>query len=150
MHRAAVAVSSALVTAVVATGCGGGDDHAKADRAYIDQVNTTVKRFARQASGVPAGFTADSLHTYSATLDRTAAALRRIEPPTSVAKLHSELAGDVASYAAAIEKAAATPLSKDPEQIVAAQQDLLAATATANREVNRTLQAIGRTLDASS
>jgi hypothetical protein len=148
MHRAVVAVAATLAAAIVAAGCGGSDDDAKADRAYIAQVNTTVKRFAKQASGVPAGFTQDSLHTYSATLDRTADALRRIQPPTAVAKLHDQLAGDVASYAQAIEQAASTPLSKDPQKLVAAQQDLLAATATANREVNRTLQAIGRTLDA--
>jgi hypothetical protein len=139
----------ALLAAVTLAGCGGGDDKdGQADRAYIDQVNRAVQRFAREAKQLPAGFEADTLHTYSATLERTAEDLRAITPPDSVATLHQDLAGDVSTYADAIEAAASAPLSKDPDQVVAAQQALLKATATANREVNRTLREIGRRLDA--
>lgn len=142
-------VALALLAAATLAGCGGGDDQdAQADRAYIDQVNGAVQRFAREARQLPAGFAADTLHTYSATLERTADDLRAIDPPESVASLHRELAGDVATYANAIDAAASAPLSKDPDTVVAAQQALLKATATANREVNRTLREIGRRLDA--
>ena len=142
-------VALVLLAAALLAGCGGGDDKdAEASRAYIDQVNVAVKRFARGAKELPAGFEADTLHTYSATLERTAEALRAIEAPESVAALHEQLAGDVSTYAAAIDEAASAPLSKDPDTVVAAQQALLKATATANREVNRTLREIGRRLDA--
>lgn len=139
---------AALLAVVALAGCGGDDEDAKADRAYIDQVNGAVQRFAREAKRLPAGFEADTLHTYSATLERTASDLRAIEPPSSVANLHAQLAGDVSTYADAIGAAATAPLSEDPERVVAAQQKLLQATTTANREVNRTLKAIGQTLDA--
>ena len=143
------AVALALVAAATLAGCGGGDaGDAQADRAYIDQVNGAVQRFAREAEELPAGFEADTLRTYSSTLERTADDLRAIQPPESVATLHQELAGDVSTYAKAIEDAAGAPLSKDPDAVVAAQQALLEATATANREVNRTLREIGRRLDA--
>jgi hypothetical protein len=146
-RRVVAAVAALAVIAL--PGCGGGDDKdAQADRAYIDQVNGAVQRFAREAKQLPAGFEADTLHTYSATLDRTAQDLRAIDPPASVANLHAELAGDVATSADAIDAAAGAPLSKDPDKVVAAQQALLKATATANREVNRTLKEIGRRLDA--
>jgi hypothetical protein len=142
-------VALALLAIATLAGCGGGDDdNAQADRAYIDQVNGAVQRFAREAKALPSGFEADTLHTYSATLERTADDLRAIDPPASVAALHKELAGDVATYADAIEDAASAPLSKDPDTVVAAQQALLKATATANRQVNRTLREIGRRLDA--
>jgi len=142
-------VALVLLAAVSLAGCGGGDDQdAQADRAYIEQVNGAVQRFAREAKQLPAGFEIGTLHTYSATLERTADDLRAIDPPESVAALHRELAGDVSTYADAIDAAASAPLSKDPDQVVAAQQALLKATATANREVNRTLREIGRRLDA--
>jgi outer membrane murein-binding lipoprotein Lpp len=142
-------VALALLAAATLAGCGGGDDHdAQADRAYIDQVNGAVQRFAREAKELPSGFEADTLHTYSATLERTAADLRAIDPPDSVASLHRQLAGDVSTYAEAIDAAASAPLSKDPDKVVAAQQALLKATATVNRHVNRTLREIGRRLDA--
>jgi hypothetical protein len=144
-RRVAAAVATLAVIAL--PGCGGDDKDAQADRTYIDQVNGAVQRFAREAKQLPAGFEADTLHTYSATLDRTAKDLRAIDPPSSVANLHAELAGDVATYADAIDAAASAPLSKDPDKVVAAQQALLKATATANREVNRTLKEIGRRLD---
>lgn len=138
----------ALLAAATLVGCGGGDDQdAQADRAYIDQVNGAVERFAREAKQLPAGFEAHTLRTYSATLDRTANDLRAIEPPAAVATLHRQLAGDVSTYADAIDEAASAPLSKDPNKVVAAQQALLKATTTANRQVNRTLQEIGRRLD---
>jgi cytochrome c556 len=142
-------VALALLAAATLAGCGGGDDQdAQADRAYIDQVNGAVQRFAQEAKELPSGFEADTLHTYSATLEHTAADLRAIDPPDSVATLHRQLAGDVSTYAEAIDAAASAPLSKDPDKVVAAQQALLKATATANREVNRTLREIGRRLDA--
>jgi cytochrome c556 len=142
-------VALALLAGAMLAGCGGGDDKdAQADRAYIDQVNGAVQRFAREAKQLPSGFEADTLHTYSATLERTAGDLRAIVPPDSVAGLHRQLAGDVSSYADAIDAAASAPLSKDPDRVVAAQQTLLKATSTANREVNRTLREIGRRLDA--
>jgi hypothetical protein len=142
-------VALVLLAAVSLAGCGGGDDQdTQADRAYIEQVNGAVQRFAREAEQLPAGFETDTLHTYSATLERTADDLRAIDPPASVAALHRELAGDVSTYADAIDAAASAPLSKDPDKVVAAQQALLKATATANREVNRTLREIGRRLDA--
>ncbi len=149
--RRAVAAAAAIPLAVVTlAGCGGdaGAHDAQADRAYINRVNVAVKRFAREAQRLPAGFEADTLHTYSATLDRTADNLRAIRPPAPVAALHRQLAGDVSSYADAIDAAASAPLSEDPDKVVAAQQDLLDATRTANREVNRTLRAIGRKLAA--
>jgi hypothetical protein len=130
------------------SGCGGDGKDVQADRTYIAQVNGAVQRFAREARQLPAGFEADTLHTYSATLQRTADDLRAIDPPSAVASLHQQLAGDVSTYADAIDAAASAPLSKDPDKVVAAQQELLKATATANREVNRTLKAIGRRLDA--
>lgn len=141
-------VAVGLLAAAALVGCGGDDQDAKADRTYIDQVNGAVQRFAREARQLPAGFQADTLRTYSATLERTATDLRAIEPPSSVTNLHAQLAGDVSAYADAIDAAAGAPLSDDPDRIVAAQQKLLQATATANREVNRTLKAIGQTLDA--
>ena len=145
--RRAVAVG--LVAAATVAGCGSSSDtETKADRAYIDQVNGAVQRFAREAKALPSGFEAGTLHTYSATLERTASDLRAIDPPTSVATLHEQLAGDVSSYADAIDAAASAPLSSDPDKVVAAQQALLKATATANRDVNRTLREIGRKLDA--
>ncbi|MBX5440763.1 MAG: hypothetical protein IRZ32_04455 [Solirubrobacteraceae bacterium] len=139
----------AAAACLAAAGCGG-DDGAERDRAYIEQVNVAVERFAREAAELPSGFEAETLRTYSAALDRTAQRLRDIEPPPSVRALHEQLAEDVAVYADAIEEAARAPLSRDAETVVAAQQDVLRATETANAEVNRTLQAIGRTLDAES
>src|SRR5690606_33848418 len=97
----------------------------------------------------PSGFEAETLRTYSAALDRTAKRLRDIDPPPSVARLHAQLADDVAVYADAIEAAAQAPLSEDADRVVAAQQDVMRATETANTEVNRTLEAIGRRLDES-
>jgi hypothetical protein len=141
-------VALVLLAAATLAGCGGDDQDAQADRAYIDQVNSAVQRFAREAKELPAGFEADTLHTYSATLEQTADDLLAIEPPEAVAALHRQLAGDVSTYADAIDAAASAPLSKDPDKVVAAQQTLLKATATANREVNRTLREIGRRLDA--
>ena len=140
------------VAACLLAGCGGGDDEQRAerDRAYIEQVNVTVERFAREARRLPSGFEAETLRTYSAALDRTAERLRGIEPPTSVARLHERLAADVAGYADAIEEAAQAPLTEDPEVVVAAQQEVMRATETANAEVNRTLKAIGRRLDGES
>jgi hypothetical protein len=145
--RRVVAAVAALAVIALA-GCGGDDQDAQADRTYIDQVNGAVQRFAREAKQLPSGFEADTLHTYSATLERTADDLRAIDPPASVAGLHRRLAGDVSTYADAIDAAASAPLSEDPDRVVAAQQALLKATATANREVNRTLREIGRRLDA--
>jgi hypothetical protein len=138
-----------VLVVLALAGCGGDDGKdAQADRTYIDQVNGAVQRFAREAKQLPAGFETDTLHTYSATLERTADDLRAIDPPSAVASLHKQLAGDVSTYADAIDAAASAPMSKDPDKVVAAQQALLKATATANREVNRTLTAIGRKLDA--
>jgi len=150
LRRVAAAVATGALAASAVAGCGGGGDDAEAQagRTYIDQVNGAVQRFAREAKALPSGLKPDTLHTYSATLERTADALRQIDPPPEVASLHEELAGDVATYADAIDKAAGAPESGDPDQVVAAQQELLKATATANREVNRTLREIGRTLDA--
>lgn len=145
--RRVVAAVAALAVIALA-GCGGDDQDAQADRTYIDQVNGAVQRFAREAKQLPSGFEADTLHTYSATLERTADDLRAIDPPEAVAGLHRRLAGDVSTYADAIDAAASAPLSEDPDRVVAAQQALLKATATANREVNRTLREIGRRLDA--
>jgi cytochrome c556 len=143
-------LAACAVAACILAGCGGGDDgQAERDRAYIEQVNTAVERFAREAKRLPSGFEAETLRTYSAALDRTAKRLRDIDPPPSVARLHAQLADDVAVYADAIEAAAQAPLSEDADRVVAAQQDVMRATETANTEVNRTLEAIGRRLDES-
>lgn len=149
-RRLAGACAAALA---LASGCGGADDggdEARRDRAYIEQVNVAVERFAREAKQLPSGFEAGTLRTYSAALDRAAANLRGIDPPPVVATLHERLATDVAGYADAIEDAAQAPLSDDPDRVVSAQQELLEATRTANAQVNRTLTQIGRKLDAES
>ncbi len=143
-----VVAAFAVLAVIALAGCGGDAHDTQADRAYIDQVNGAVQRFAREARQLPAGFEAGTLHTYSATLEQTADNLRAIDPPAAVATLHRELAGDVSTYADAIDAAASAPLAEDPDKVVAAQQALLKATATANRDVNRTLKAIGRRLDA--
>jgi cytochrome c556 len=142
-------LAACAVAACILAGCGGDDGQAERDRAYIEQVNTAVERFAREAKRLPSGFEAETLRTYSAALDRTAKRLRDIDPPPSVARLHAQLADDVAVYADAIEAAAQAPLSEDADRVVAAQQDVMRATETANTEVNRTLEAIGRRLDES-
>jgi hypothetical protein len=138
----------AVVLCVVVAGCGGGDDEAKRDQAYISSVNTAMQRFASAAKKLPSGFKTGTLHTYSAALDQAATNLRRIDPPASVASLHQRLASDVSGYADAIDQAAKAPLSADPDRVVAAQQALVKATRSANTDVTRTLTAIGRRLDA--
>ncbi len=142
----ACAVALSVVTLGVLAACGDSDD-AKQDQAYIEQVNAAMQRFAQAAERLPTGFEAETLHTYSAALDRAASSLRRIEPPASVARLHERLASDVAGYADEIDKAAEAPLSSDPDRVLAAQQRLMKAAKTANADVNETLAAIGRTLD---
>lgn len=141
-------VMCVAVAVLALAGCGGNDDQAKRDTAYITSVNAAMVRFADAAKALPSGFKADTLKSYSATVDRAADALRRIDPPSSVATLHTRLTTDVAGYADQIEKAAQAPLSSDPDRVVAAQQQLLKATKTANADVNRTLTAIGKKLDA--
>ena len=137
-----------VAVGLVLAGCGGNDKQAKQDQAYITSVNAAMQRFAQAAKALPSGFKADTLKTYSAALDRAADSLRRIQPPDSVATLHKRLTSDVSGYADEIDQAAKAPLSKNPNTVVAAQQRLLKATNAANGDVNRTLTAIGKKLDA--
>jgi outer membrane murein-binding lipoprotein Lpp len=141
-------VACVVAVGLVLAGCGGGGDQAKRDQTYITSVNAAMQRFAQAAKALPSGFKAATLKTYSATLDRAATSLRRIEPPDSVATLHQRLTSDVSGYAAAIEKAAQAPLSSNPNTVLQAQQQLLKETNAANSDVNRTLTAIGKKLDA--
>jgi hypothetical protein len=141
-------VACVVTLGLVLAGCGGDDDDAKRDQAYITSVNAAMQRFAQAAKALPSGFKADTLKTYSAALDRAAGSLRRIQPPDAVASLHQRLTSDVAGYADEIDKAAQAPLSSNPNTVVAAQQQLLKATNAANSDVNRVLTAIGEKLDA--
>jgi hypothetical protein len=141
-------VACVVTVGLVLVGCGGDDDQAKRDQAYITSVNAAMQRFAQAAKALPQGFKADTLKTYSAALDRAAGSLRSIQPPDAVATLHERLTSDVAGYADEIEKAAQAPLSSDPNTVVQAQQQLLKATNAANSDVNKTLTAIGDELDA--
>lgn len=142
-------VACVVAVGLALAGCGGNDDQAKRDQTYITSVNAAMQRFAQAAKALPSGFKAETLRTYSGALDRAAASLTAIQPPDSVATLHRRLTTDVSGYANEIEKASEAPLSADPDQVVAAQQQLLKATNAANGDVNRTLTAIGRKLDSS-
>jgi hypothetical protein len=145
--RARAGALLALILAVAAAGCGGGDDR-RDD--YVTALNTAQTGLAKRFTALQARITPTSsakqdektLLAYEAAVRTTVRDLRAIDPPEGFDGLHRRFVGEVADYGGALRTARGELDGDDPRAILAAQGRLRTAVAQTGRRLNATIQAI--------
>lgn len=116
----------ACVLALIAVGCGN-DTQAAND--YVAATNQAVTSFESHFARLQTAFTATStpkqdaktLDRFSQSVSAVIAALKRIEPPSSVSVLHARLVAAVAGYEPVIARAKTSFRTADARSLVAAR-----------------------------
>jgi hypothetical protein len=147
------AFSVALVTLLLAAGCGSGET--EQGNAYVERVNAAQTDFARTINRLNGrvsprstpGEDRSTLRGYTRAIDEVVADLRGIDPPTTVAPLHDRLIADMNAYGTRVRAASSSVQAKRSSgRVLDAQQGLLDATDTVSRQINDTIGAINRRL----
>ena len=150
--RARAGALLAIMLAVVAAGCGGGDQ----DRdAYVKALNKAqtglTQRFAALQSKITPTSNAQqdikTLRAYEAAVGTTVGDLRAVEPPDGLATLHRRFVDEVAAYGTALETARGELDERNPRAILAAQGRLRSAVAKTGRQLNATIKQINQKLE---
>jgi hypothetical protein len=147
-RRTAVAT---MLAAGVLAGCGSGGTEEK--NAYVDEVNQAQQRFADTFEQLSGQITSTStpgedrrtLKGFETAIDETATELEAVEPPESVAELHTELVDEMRSYGGAVASFRET-VGGDLDEVTRAQAKLATTTSQTSGEINRTIDRINQEL----
>ncbi|MCW3041658.1 MAG: hypothetical protein JWM31_3563 [Solirubrobacterales bacterium] len=121
--------SIAALAACLLALAGCGNDKVRANNAYVAATDRVMQRFNTQFQALQSEFTAVStpkqdlvtLSRLQDTVDRAAAQLGRVKPPSSIAGLHRTLVARLRSYDAAIATARTGFRVADPAKVAAAR-----------------------------
>lgn len=135
-------------------GCASGK--VRAANAYVSAVNRAQTAFSLRSDRLAAEIGPDTtgqrrlvarrLRRYYATVDAFVARLRAIRAPGRVQALHARLIAAIERFGASLRSAGAGLTSGSASRILDGQQQLVAASASVSRAINRTIAAINATL----
>jgi hypothetical protein len=158
MRRRVIPVLVTMVCALSLLGASacGGEDVAKERNTYADQVNQAQNEFARSFSNLSRRISSTTtpargrktLQGFEDAVDTVVLHLRRIDAPSDLAPLHRRLIGEIAGYGKAIHKAKLEFATGSPQRSEAAQGELVDATTSISKRINRTIADINRELQA--
>jgi hypothetical protein len=121
---------------------------------YVDAVNQAQQDFADAVSELSGMITATSssaedeetLREFASAIDAVVRDFRAIDPPGRVASQHLHLIEVIESYGRDVRSAVQTLSSEDPEQLAAAQDQLLEATGDSSAAINAAIADINQEL----
>src|ERR687885_2787193 len=145
-----------LVAAVLVLAACGQDKAAEQRNAYADQVNRAQSDFAQSFKSLSRRITKTTtpgrgrrtLQGFEDAVDDVVTDLRRIEAPSDVQPLHRRLIREISGYGREIHKAKLAFATGSPQRILRAQSALVSATTAISAQINRTIAAINRRLQA--
>lgn len=156
--RAAVRLPGLLILLALAVaalgGCAGGK--VREANAYVSAVNRAQTAFSVRSDRLASEIGPDTagqprlvarrLDRYYATVDAFVTRLRAIRAPRRVQALHVRLIAAIERFGASLRSAGAGLTSGDASRILDGQQQLVTASATVSRAINRTIAAINASL----
>ena len=135
------------LTLALVAGCGG-DTAEKND--YVEAVNKAQTDFAASMSKVQQGTgpaAGEQLFTdMKGSIDKVVTDLKAVEPPDDVATLHDQLVKQLGDFGAAVEKAAGSLTSSDPQKLASAQADFARSASGVGTDISRTISEINAKL----
>jgi hypothetical protein len=147
--RRVAAVVTALLAVTALAACGGGTS-TKDKNAYAEKVNAAQTKFAQTVSAVdkasgPAGSITQqqrTLRRFKRALDGVVADLRRIDPPSEVAKEHEQLTSVMVRFRKDIGQANDAMRNPTPSGIEFAKRRLATVTTSVNARVSAAIAGI--------
>ena len=140
-----------VAVALVAPACG---SDTKAANDYVDAVNRAQNQFATTFDQLSGQITSTStaaqdrrtLDGFKRAIDKVVADFRAVQAPDKVKPLHDKLIAEVSSYGVQIDNAKGAFADNDPQAIVKAQADLIAAVTKVQAQINQTIADINKKL----
>jgi hypothetical protein len=147
--RRVAAVVTALLAVTALAACGGGTS-TKDKNAYAEKVNAAQTKFAQtvstvdKASGSAGSITQQqrTLRRFKRALDGVVADLRRIDPPSEVAKEHEQLTSVMVRFRKDIGQANDAMRNPTPSGIEFAKRRLATVTTSVNARVSAAIAGI--------
>lgn len=147
--RRVVAIVTALLAVTALAACGGGTS-TKDKNAYAKKVNAAQTKFAQTVSTVDqqsgsAGSISQqqrTLQRFKRALDGVVGDLRRIDPPSEVAKEHEQLTSVMVRFRSDIGQANAAMRNPTPQGIEFAKRRLDSVTKSVNARVSAAIAGI--------
>ena len=145
--RAAV-VTAALLSLVVAAGCG---SDTKASNDYVDAINKVQTDFANNVQKVgsapstgsdPTAAAKKTFTDLKAAIDKVIADLQGVKPPDKVKALHNQLISEMKQFNQEVQAAGASLSSADPKKILAAQSKFASDASTLGTKISQTISDI--------
>ena len=149
--RAAV-VTAALLSLVVAAGCG---SDTKTSNNYVDALNKVQTDFANNVQKVgsapssgsdPAAAAKKTFADLKTAIDKVISDLKGVTPPDKVKDLHNQLISEMQDFNKQVQAAGDSLNSSDPQKILAAQSKFASAASSIGTKISKTISDINTKL----